>query len=558
METSAPPLAYPLVSVIIPCYNYGHFLAEAIESVVQQAYPAKEIVVVDDGSTDNTAAVAARYPEVRYVYQPNQGLSAARNTGIEQSRGDYLVFLDADDWLLPNALTFNASQLNQHPRAAFVAGTYTRVYDDGRAPEMYGMVFTDNPYRTFLYRGNFIAMIAAVMFTRWALRTVRYDTSLANCEDYDIYLKITRHHPMVQHSTQLAAYRMHTAAMSAAAAPMLRGALHVLDRQRPALRSPQEIEAYHRGIHFWRTYYAGREDFNFTAGKLPGFLETMRFFLRYAPTSMLWYPLVWAPQSGLQRSLHFLKRMLKRAVKRLFPEPAKRWLRTQGMLDSSGPPPMGQVVAGDFQRLTPFSNEFGYDRGGPIDRYYIENFLQKEAASIRGRALEIGDNSYTMQFGRATVGQSEVLHVDATNPQATWVGDLSDAPHIPDNTFDCLVLTQTLHLIYDFRAALRTCYRILKPGGTLLLTVPGITPIDRGEWRETWYWTFTDRALERLFTETFPAGSVKVSSFGNVRVATAYLYGLGLPEIDRASLDYYDPQFQVINAVKAVKHAPLA
>jgi SAM-dependent methyltransferase len=250
--------------------------------------------------------------------------------------------------------------------------------------------------------------------------------------------------------------------------------------------------------------------------------------------------------------------MIKSVVKRLLPATATRWLRTQGMLGSGELPAVGQVAAGDFQRLTPFSNEFGYDRGGPIDRYYIENFLQKEAASIRGRALEIGDNAYTMQFGRATVGQSEVLHVDASNPQATWVGDLSDAPHIPDNTFDCLVLTQTLHLIYDFRAALRTCYRILKPGGTLLLTVPGLTPIDRGEWRETWYWAFTDSALRRLFAETFPAGEVEISSFGNVRVATAYLYGLGLPEIDQTSLDYYDPQFQVINAVKAVKHAPLA
>jgi SAM-dependent methyltransferase len=163
-----------------------------------------------------------------------------------------------------------------------------------------------------------------------------------------------------------------------------------------------------------------------------------------------------------------------------------------------------------------------------------------------------------LQYGGTTVSQSDVLHIDATNPQATFVGDLSDAPHIPDNTFDCLVLTQTLHLIYDFKGALQTCYRILKPGGTLLLTVPGITPIDRGEWKETWYWTFTDRALYRLFAETFSASKVEISSFGNVRVATAYLYGLGLPEIDRLSLDYYDPQFQVINAVKAVKHAAVA
>jgi SAM-dependent methyltransferase len=139
------------------------------------------------------------------------------------------------------------------------------------------------------------------------------------------------------------------------------------------------------------------------------------------------------------------------------------------------------------------------------------------------------------------------------------VGDLSAAPHIPDNTFDCLILTQTLQFIYDFRGALHTCYRILKPGGTLLLTVPGITPLDQGEWRDIWYWSFTDKALQRLGADTFVGGSsFSIASFGNVRVATAYLYGMGLPEIDQASLDYYDPQFQVINAVKAVKHAALA
>lgn len=220
-------------------------------------------------------------------------------------------------------------------------------------------------------------------------------------------------------------------------------------------------------------------------------------------------------------------------------------------------PAVGQVQAGDFARTTPFSNDFGFDRGGPVDRYYIENFLQKEAASIRGRVLEIGDNSYTMQYGGERVTESDILHIDTSNPRATFIADLSSAPQIPDNTFDCLVLTQTLQMIYDFRGALQTCYRILKPGGTLLLTAPGITPIDRGEWKETWYWSFTDKALHRLFTDTFLPGSFTIASFGNVYAASTYLYGMGLPEVGKENLDYYDPQFQVINAVRAVKHAPL-
>ena len=304
METSALPPAHPLVSIIIPCYNYGHFLAEAIESVVRQSYPTKEIVVVDDGSTDNTAAIAARYPEARYVHQHNQGLSAARNTGIQQSRGTYLVFLDADDWLLPEALALNVEQLQRHPQAAFVAGTYTRVYDNGKVPELMNAIIAAQPYQTLLSRGNFIAMIAAVMFNRWALQQAVYDTSLANCEDYDLYLAITRHHPIVQHNQQLAAYRIHTAAMSAVALPMLHGALKVLGRQRPHLRGPAEIEAYYRGIHFWHTYYSGSENFKLTPGSLPVFSNAMALFLKDAPYTAAKYALGHAFRRLLHLTAH--------------------------------------------------------------------------------------------------------------------------------------------------------------------------------------------------------------------------------------------------------------
>jgi len=179
--------------------------------------------------------------------------------------------------------------------------------------------------------------------------------------------------------------------------------------------------------------------------------------------------------------------------------------------------------------------------------------LAQEATNIHGRVLEIGDNAYTVQYGAAAVHASDILHIDDTNPRATFVGDLSQAPQLPDDTFDCIILTQTLQFIYDFRGALATCYRILKPGGTLLLTVPGLSPLDRGEWRDYWYWSFTTNALQRLMTDFFADADVTIGSFGNVWVATAFLYGMGLPEMRESDLNYYDPQFQVINTVKAVK-----
>jgi SAM-dependent methyltransferase len=244
--------------------------------------------------------------------------------------------------------------------------------------------------------------------------------------------------------------------------------------------------------------------------------------------------------------------MLKSFLRKNMPSIGKRLLHKAGLYKFHCPPVNG-VNAGDMDRLTPFSTEFGYDRGGPVDRYYIENFLQKEAEHIKGRCLEIGDNEYSLLYGGNKLTQSDILHIDETNTKATFIGDLSNAPQLPDNAFDCIVLTQTLHLIYDFKGALATCHRILKPGGVLLLTSPGITPIDHGEWKKTWYWAFTDKALIRLVSDAFPAGNVGVETFGNVYIAAAFLYGMGITEVSQEKLDYRDPHFQVIITVKAVK-----
>jgi ubiquinone/menaquinone biosynthesis C-methylase UbiE len=135
----------------------------------------------------------------------------------------------------------------------------------------------------------------------------------------------------------------------------------------------------------------------------------------------------------------------------------------------------------------------------------------------------------------------------------TFIGDLTNAPQIPSDSFDCIILTQTLHLIYDFKAALHTCYRMLKPGGTLLLTVPGITHIDKDEWKEYWLWAFTNKSMEKIFQETFPKANVDIQTYGNVYVASAFLYGLGLPEVRKDFLDKHDPSYQVIISVKATK-----
>lgn len=212
---------------------------------------------------------------------------------------------------------------------------------------------------------------------------------------------------------------------------------------------------------------------------------------------------------------------------------------------------------GDLRRTTPFST-WGKSRGGAIDRYYIERFIEEHAHEIRGRALEIAGDQYIQMFGRG-VERGDILDIKEDNPRATFVADLANAPNVPDDVFDCVLVTQLLPWIYDFRAALRTCHRILREGGILLVTTPGIcriAPIEVelfGQW-----WSFTAILAERECAEIFGAENVRVATYGNVLSAAAFLFGLGRYDLSREELDVRDPAFPVIVTVRAVKRADVA
>jgi hypothetical protein len=209
---------------------------------------------------------------------------------------------------------------------------------------------------------------------------------------------------------------------------------------------------------------------------------------------------------------------------------------------------------GSIRRVIPISSVFGLDRGQPIDRYYIENFLQRYSADIRGRVLEIGDPKYTRKFGGDRVTCSDILHAVTCNPQATIVGDLSTGEGIPIDVFDCMILTQTLLFIYDVQAAVGNACRTLKTGGVLLATFPGISQISRYD-MDRWgdYWRFTDASARRLFGDVFGAENVTVTTYGNVLTACAFLHGLAAHELKQDELDYHDPDYQVLITVRAVK-----
>jgi SAM-dependent methyltransferase len=246
-----------------------------------------------------------------------------------------------------------------------------------------------------------------------------------------------------------------------------------------------------------------------------------------------------------------MSRVIKALVRRVLPAPVHRQVKLL-LRGSKYQPSVGQVRFGDLRRVTPISDAW-YERGRPVDRYYIEGFLERHAGDIRGRVLEVGDDKYTRSLGGGRVTRGDVLHVAEGNPQATIVADITRANNIPSGAFDCVIFTQTLHLIYEARAAVQTLRRIIKPGGVLLVTVPGISQIDRAEWREVWCWGFTTYSARRLFGEVFPAESVSVESHGNVLAATAFLHGLADSELRREELDYDDAAFQLVITVRAVR-----
>jgi SAM-dependent methyltransferase len=210
---------------------------------------------------------------------------------------------------------------------------------------------------------------------------------------------------------------------------------------------------------------------------------------------------------------------------------------------------------GTLRRLTPLSDMWGMDRGTPVDRYYIERFLTENQRDIHGRVLEVRDSSYTDRFGRG-VRQKDVLDINSANPQATVVADLAAAEGVPANLFDCFLLTQTLQFIYDTHGAIRHAYRILRPGGVLLVTVPSVSRVAPRYGLKNDYWRFTAAACSALFGAIFGETQVDVHSYGNVLTATAFLAGMAYEELSQRELEATDPYFPVIITVRAVKASP--
>ncbi len=207
---------------------------------------------------------------------------------------------------------------------------------------------------------------------------------------------------------------------------------------------------------------------------------------------------------------------------------------------------------GTLRKTRPLSDHWGFDRGTPIDRFYIERFLDEHRNDITGHVLEIKDNAYTDRFGTG-VTRRDVLDVDPENESATIFADLADAGQIASDRFDCFILTQTLQLIYDVHAAVKHAHRILRPGGVLLVTVPVISRLATRYGLESDYWRFTPASSRKLFGDVFGSNRVTVQAHGNVLTGIAFLAGMAREELSGRDLEVDDPYFPLIVTVRAVK-----
>jgi glycosyltransferase involved in cell wall biosynthesis len=245
-----------LASVVITCYNQAHFLAESIESALAQTYSPYEVVVVDDGSTDNTSEVARRYPDVRYIYQRNRGLAAARNEGLRFTNGSLLLFLDADDRLLPHALETGADSLRDRPECAFTWGHHQVISVDGTFISKSDQPLAHKTGFCALFERNYIEMHAAVLFRRGVFEHVRgYDESLGACEDYDLYFRVVKDFAIHCHGKVITEYRIQGSNLNRDPALMLQSTLRVLRSHRRDITTGNCRQAYRAGIERYRNHY---------------------------------------------------------------------------------------------------------------------------------------------------------------------------------------------------------------------------------------------------------------------------------------------------------------
>jgi GT2 family glycosyltransferase/SAM-dependent methyltransferase len=518
----------PAVSVVVPCFNLGAYLDEAVQSVLAQTRADAEILIVDDGSEDPvTTHLLASYrrPRTRVIRTANRGVSAARNTGLEEARGRYVSFLDADDCFEPRFLEATVGRLEADDSLAF-ASCWLTAFGERE--------FAWEPERcdlAWLLAEDTVCTAAPVR--REALLAVGgFDerAELDGYEDWKLAIDLVEQgHRGEIVRERLFRYR-------------IRPGSKTTERWGPRnyMRVYELLLAEHADS------YAAHAD-----GVLDAIAQRISALEALSPGDPPPRPrLDGEPWRTAIPRLERHRRGLEQALEEDggAPGPAPE----AEPEPEAAQPSRAAVAWGSLRRTEPVSRVWGLDRGQPVDRFYVERFLAAHADDVAGDVLEVKDPGYVKRFERGARSYA-VLDVAEHNAQATLIADLTRADSLPEAAFDCIVLTQTLQFLFDVETAVANLHRALAPGGVLLATAPCVSRIDYEAGVEADFWRLTAASARRLFARRFGAGRVQVEALGNVLACTAFLHGLASDELDPAELERHDPYFPLLVAVRAVK-----
>lgn len=536
-----------LVSVITTFLNGEKFIRESIESVFSQTYKNWELILIDDRSTDGSTQIALeyskKYPDkVRYLQHEggrNRGISASRNLGLKQAKGKYIAFLDADDLWVEKKLEQQVEILTAYPDAGIVYGTTKYWYSwTGKEDDKTRDFIIDYNLRpNTLFRPPILLIkifncettppsMSNALLRRDIFDTIgEFDEAFTGMfEDQVFVTKICMHCNIYVSDVCWDLYRQHSNSCTE--------------------NNRDRMEALERQFQKWLERYFSNNNIND-----PDLLYLMR--------KRKWksdHPTLHKLINGNQSVVAAFKKLTKKLISTVLPV-QYRYMLLSKLQGERYKPQVGWVNFGELRRLNPVSNEWGAERGLAIDRYYIEQFLDAHSSDVRGTVLEVADNYYTNKYGKDRVSKSDILYLEkGANPHTTIAADITNAPQIGSNTYDCIVFTQTLQLVYDFHSAIRTLHRILKPGGVILATVAGISQTTEDlPWDRNWCWGFTSVSARKIFEEEFPKENVTVQGYGNVLVAASFLYGLSTDDLKKNELDYYDRNYEIVLSIRAVK-----
>jgi len=241
-------MAEPAVAIVIPCFEQKRFLRRAIDSALAQTVPPREVIVVDDGSDEDLSDIAEAFPQVVFIRQGNRGTSGAKNRGMKAATSDKIVFLDADDALKPDALASGLECFEANPQAGFVYGGFEVVSRGSRETELQRV----ESHRD-LIRTNWIGMLGAVMFDRRKLVGCGgFDETLEMCEDWDLFLRLSREHPFASHANIVAEYFRHGSNASRDVPKLRRWIEVVRSMEWERGLDSEDRRAWHEGEQIWR------------------------------------------------------------------------------------------------------------------------------------------------------------------------------------------------------------------------------------------------------------------------------------------------------------------